>query len=72
MPEIGEDSTGVGENLPTEAPQVPTVVQVPVNIFMWKLMGILAFTSTRVRVLVDNRYESQESVFNWKFTDIKE
>ena len=33
MPVTGADSTVVGENLPTEAPQVSTVVQVPVNIF---------------------------------------
>ena len=33
MLETGADSTGVGENRPTETPQVSTVVQVPVNIF---------------------------------------
>ena len=33
MPETGADSAVVGENPPTEAPQVSTVVQVPVNIF---------------------------------------
>ena len=59
MPETGADSTGVGENPPTEAPTVSTVVQVPVNIFMGKLQGILGFTSTQVRVLVDDGYDSQ-------------
>ena len=71
IPEIGTDSTGVGENPPTEAPQVSTVVQVPVNIFTGTLQGILVFTSTRVWVLVDNGYKSQESVLYWKFTYIK-
>ena len=62
MPETEEYLTGVGENPPTEAPQVSTVVQVPVNIFIGTLQGILGFTSTQVRVLVDNGYDSQESV----------
>ena len=72
MPAIGEDSTEVGENSPTEAPQVSTVVQVPVNIFLGTLQSILGFTSTKVRVLVEDGYDSQESVLYWKFTDIKE
>ena len=62
MPETGAYSTGVGENPPTEAPQVSTVVQVPFNIFTGTLQGILGFTSTQVWVLVDNGYDSQYSV----------
>ena len=62
VPETGSDSTGVGENPPIEAPQVSTVEQVQVNIFTGKLWGILGFTSTQVPVLVDNVYDSQESV----------
>ena len=65
MPATGVDSTGVGENPPTEAPQVSTVVQVPVNIFTGTLQGILGFTSTQVRVLMDDGYDSQESVLYW-------
>ena len=72
-------SAGVGENTPTEAPQVSTVVQVatsappvPVNIFTGTLQDILGFAINQVRVLVDNGYYSQESVLCWKFTDIKE
>ena len=61
-----------GKNLPTEAPQVSTVVQVSFNIFTGTLQGILGFTSTQVRVLVDDGYDSQESVLYWKFTYIKE
>ena len=72
MPETGEDSTEVGENTPMEAPQVSTVLQVPVYIFTGTLQGIIDFTSTQVRVLVDDGYDSQESVLYWKFTDIKE
>ena len=72
MPGTGAYSTGVGENPPTEAPQVSTVVQVPVNIFTGKLQGILGLTSTQVRVLVEDGYDSQESVIYWKSTDIKE
>ena len=72
MPVTGTDSTGVGENPPTEAPQVSTVVQVPVNIFTGTLQGILGFTSNQVRVLADDGYDSQESVLCWKFTGIKE
>ena len=79
MPETEVYSTGVGENLTTEAPQVSTVVQitksatsVPVNIFTGELQGILGFNSTQVRVLVDDEYDSQESVLYWKYTDIKE
>ena len=72
MPATGVDSTGVGENPPTEAPQVSTVVQVPVNIFTGTLQGILGFTSTQVWVLVDDGYDSQESVIYLKFTGIKE
>ena len=59
IPATGADSTGVGGNPPTEAPKVSTVVQVPVNIFTWTLQGILGFTSTQVRVLVDDGYDSQ-------------
>ena len=72
MPATGEYSTRVGENPPTEASQVSAVVQVPANIFTEKLQGILGFTSTQVWVLVVDGYDSQESVLNWKFTDIKE
>ena len=56
----------------TEAPQVSTVIKVPVNIFTGTLKGIIGFTSTQVRVLVDYGYDSQYSVLYWKFTDIKE
>ena len=62
MTETGEDSTGVGENMPTEAPQVSTVVQVPFNIFTGTPQGILGFISSQVRVLMDDGYDSQESV----------
>ena len=61
-----------GWNPPTEAPQVSTVVQVPVNIFTRTLQGIIGFTSTQVRVLVDYGYDIQESVLYWKFSYIKE
>ena len=71
MPETGADSKGVGGNPPTQASQVSTVVQVPVNIFTGTLQGILGFTSTQVCLLVDNGYGSQEFVIYWKFTDIK-
>ena len=72
MPETGADSTGVGENPATEAPQVSTVVQVPVNIFTGTFQVILGFTSIQVWVLVDDGYDRQESVLYWKITDIKE
>ena len=62
----------MGENPPTEAPQVSTSVQVPVNIFTGTLQGILGFTSTQVWFLLDGVYDSQESVLYWKFTYIKE
>ena len=71
MPGTGADSTGVGDNPPTEATQVSTVVKLPVNIFTGTLQGILGFTSTQVRVLVDDGYDSQESVPYCKLTDIK-
>ena len=71
MPATGADSTGVGEHIPTEAPQVSTVVPVPVNIFMGTLLGVRGFTSTQVRVLVEDRYYSQESFIYWKFIYIK-
>ena len=71
------DSTGLGENTPTEAPQFSTVLQVataapsvPVNIFMGTLQGILVFTSNQVRVLVDDGYNSQDSDIYWKFIDL--
>ena len=72
MPATGAYSTRVGENTPTEAPQVSTVVKVSVNIFTGTHQGILGFTSTQVRVLVYNGYESQDSVLYWRFIDIKE
>ena len=79
MPAIGADSTVVGKNPPTEAPQDSTIVHVamsapsvPVNIFTGTLQGIFGFTSTQVRVLVDNGFNSQDSVLYWKFTDTKE
>ena len=66
MPETGAYSTVVGENLPTEVPQVSTVIQVattapsvPVNIFTGTLQGILGFNITQVRVLVDYGYDIQ-------------
>ena len=59
MPATGSDSTVVGENPSTEAPQVSKVVQVPVNIFTGTLQGTLGFTNTQVRFLVDYRYDSQ-------------
>ena len=62
MPATGSDSTGVGENPLTEAPQVSTVVKVPGNIFTGTLQGIFFFTSTHVWVLVDDGYDSQEFV----------
>ena len=46
MSATGADSTGMGENPPTEAPQVSMVVQVSVNIFRGTLQGIIGFTST--------------------------
>ena len=60
------------KNTPTEAPPVSKVVQVPANTFTGTLQGILDFTSTQVRVLEDDGYDSQVSVIYWKFTDIKE
>ena len=59
MPSTVADSTGVDENIPTETTQVSTVVQVPANIFTGTLQGILGFTSTHVRFLVDHGYYSQ-------------
>ena len=57
------------KNPPTEAPQGSTFVQVatdappvPVNISTGTLKGIIGFTSTQVLVLVDEGYDSQESV----------
>ena len=72
MTEMGAYLTGLGENAPTEAPQVSTVVQVSVNIFTGTLWGIIGFTSTQVRVLVDDVYDSQDYVLSWEFTYIKE
>ena len=69
---MGADSTVVGENLPTEAPQVSTVVQVPANIFTGTFQGILGFTSTQVRFLVDDGYYRQEYFLYYKLTYIKE
>ena len=76
MPATGVDSIGVGKNSPTEAPKVSTTVRatmaapsVPVNIFTGTLQGIIGFTITQVRVLVDDGYDSQELVLYWKFTD---
>ena len=60
------------EIIPTEAPQASTVLQVSVNIFMETLQGILGFTSSQVRVLVNNEYDNHESVLYWKFAYIKE
>ena len=63
IPATGSYSTVVGKNPPTEAPQVSTVIQVPVNIFIETLQGILGFTSTQVWVLVTDGYDSPETVF---------
>ena len=72
VPATGANSTGVGENVPIEAPQVSAVVQAPVSIFTGTLRGIIGLTSAQVRVWVDDGYDSQESVIYWKFTSIKE
>ena len=65
-------------NLPTEATQVSTVVKVAMdapsvlaNIFTGILKGILGFTITQVSVFVVNRYDIEDSVLYWKFTDIE-
>ena len=58
--------------MPTEAPQVSMIVQVPFNIFTGTLQGIIGFNSTHVCVLVECGYDSQEYVIYWKFRDIKE
>ena len=75
----GSYSKGAGKNLPTEVPQVSTVVQVATaapsvsyNIFTGTLQGNFAFTITQVRVLVDDVYDSQEYLLYWKFINIKE
>ena len=54
------------ENLPTEAPQVSTVVKVVMdepsviaNIFTGTLKVSLGFNNTQVRVFVDDGYDSQ-------------
>ena len=72
MPSTGAYSTGVGENPPTVAPQFLRFVQVLFNIFTGTIQGILGFTSNQVLVLVDDGYESQESVLYLEFIDIKE
>ena len=79
MSATGSDSTGAGNKPPTEAPQVSMVVQVTtaapsvlVNIFTGTLQGILGFTITQVWFLMDDGYDSQESVLYGKFTDIQE
>ena len=57
----------------TTVVQIETAVpSVTVNIFMGTLQGILGFTITQVRVLVDDGYDSQESVLYRKLTNIKE
>ena len=50
MSATGKDSTGVGMDPPADAPQVSTVVHVPVNIFTGTLQGIIGFASTQVLV----------------------
>ena len=62
----------MGENSPTEAPQVSTIVQVPVNIITGTHQSIIGFASTQVQVLVGDGYDSQQSVLYWKLTNIKE
>ena len=63
MPATGEDSTGVGENPATEAPQFSMVVKIPFNTFTGTLQGVIGFTNTQVRVLVENVYDILESIF---------
>ena len=79
MSAIGADSTGEYAHYPTEAPQVSTVVQdtmavtaVPVNICTGTHHNIIGITNIQVSVLVENRYDSQESVLYWKLKNIKE
>ena len=61
----------MSENPTTETLQVSTVVHFTVNIFTGTIKDIIGFTSTQVRVLVDDGYDSQEYILYWKFTDIK-
>ena len=68
----------MGENTPTEAPQVSILVQVetdattvPADIFTGTLQGIIGFTNIQVQFLVDDGYDSQELVLYWEFTYIK-
>ena len=74
MPATGVYSTVLEKNPPTEATQVSTIVKVvtaalsvPVNIFTGTLQGILGFTITKVRVLVDGRYCSYPKLLNNKY-----
>ena len=45
---------------------------VSANIFNGTLQGIINFTNTQVKVLVDSGYDIQYLVLYWKFTDIKD
>ena len=42
------------------------------NVFMGTLQGILGVTTSHIQVLVEDGYDTQESVLYWKFIDINE
>ena len=57
---MGAYLIGVGENPPTEVPQVSTVVQVPVNIFTGTLQGKLIYLNNfKTDILADATDESR-------------
>ena len=61
---------GAGDSQSSRNPaQVLTTV--PTNVFTRTLQGTLGFTTSQVRVLVEDIYDTQDELLCWKFTDLK-
>ena len=51
--------------------QVQVSTPVPTIFFTETLQGTLVFTTTHIKILVEDGYDTQEAVPNWKFIDIQ-
>ena len=69
-PQVSTVKQGAGVSQASTNP-VQVTTPVPTNLFIGTLQGTLGFATVQIKVLVEDRYDIQESVLYWKFTDIK-
>ena len=66
MSEPGAESLEAYHNPPTYVPQD----SVPTNVFKRMLQDNLGFTTAQIWILVDDGYDTKDTVLYWKFIEI--